>query len=234
MTCADCNAGQGSDQGSTGCEDCAPGKYSPVDGRPCGYCADGSYQPGAGKTSCIVCPPGLLSDPAFQFCTSCKPGEFVRNKTACVLCTPGHYAPSAQTGKCLSCTAGFHTTVPEGAERCIACSPGSFSEKNSVNCSVCSIGTWGGSGFRSCTNFDEGKVSLDPPPPNFAPLNDRVDAIQVDLRDAQKQNFRLNHFKAAATSGSSSCRACQPGKLASNRGQASCDPCQAGKYSSEG
>lgn len=154
MTCVDCNAGQGSDQWSTGYDDCAPGKYSPVDGRPCGYCADGTYQPGAGKIFCIVCPSGLLSDHTFQFCTSCKPGEIVRNKTACVLCTPGHHAPSAQTGECLSCTAGFHTAVPEGAERCTACAPGSFSELNSVNCSVCPIGLWSGFGFGSCSTYE--------------------------------------------------------------------------------
>ena len=57
MSCAICDGGQVSDEGSTRCTLCPPGMYSPVRGtRRCSDCPVGTYQDEPGSTGCKDCP----------------------------------------------------------------------------------------------------------------------------------------------------------------------------------
>ena len=76
-------------------------------------------------------------------CGSCSPGTYVKNQESCESCESGKYAPVALTDSCLDCTAGFSTGADSGAEVCVACNGGEFSEGLAVTCEWKGVWGWG-------------------------------------------------------------------------------------------
>ena len=70
------------------------------------------------------------------------PPRYNNKNVECVDCPLGKYAPTAQTGACLTCNAGFQTGNATGASVCSPCAAGTYSQGSAVSCKDCPVGTW--------------------------------------------------------------------------------------------
>jgi hypothetical protein len=130
------------------CINCAIGKYSQNnDTAPwvatCKLCPAGKYNTQAGLGYCTDCDTGKLSSADRTYCKDCQPGEYNYNNQECIKCEYGKYAPSALTGACITCSAGFYTNNKTASISCISCSAGYYSSGGTDICLICPKGNNG-------------------------------------------------------------------------------------------
>lgn len=97
------------------------------------YKSSDEFQPEAGKTECIPCPNGQLTNSNRTASIECPEGEAVIDGV-CHQCPPG--VGYDEDGYCDSCETGSFK-AKEGVEACVPCPPNSFSMRGSAKCTRC-------------------------------------------------------------------------------------------------
>ena len=144
-TCSKCPAGSASGIGEIQCGECFAGKILTTTGNSsggnCTNCLAGRYSK-AKTAACLLCEPGKSSRPGDPICTACKPGTYrgwVRESEAGDRGLPdgkgGEIGSTAQSGKCLNCTAGRYSVAE--ASVCAPCAAGQYlASTNGAQCKV--------------------------------------------------------------------------------------------------
>lgn len=191
----------------------------------CEPCDPGWISAG-GVAACTMCTEslgGTKSDVLRTFCSDCTAGQYILEDTVCIDCPVGTFAPGAVEDECVDCQAGFYAqlnVVEEPADvfnlrytACEACGAGTFSEQNSVNCTLCAPGasTSGQPGRGECDDCAAGKFAAG-----------RGTRACVDCA--------VGLFQSAT--GATNCTECAPGKANRYEGQPLCEACDQGKYAS--
>lgn len=127
---------------SNECVGCAAGKYNNMTRVPflekCNLCSEGKYSQ-SGSSECTVCIKGKFSNIERTICDNCESGQYTKNN-GCLDCEDGKYAPTPQTGECLTCNAGFLTNNVSGATTCSKCDVGDDSYEGSSSCDLAAEG----------------------------------------------------------------------------------------------
>ena len=84
------------------------------------------------------------------------PLKQVKNETECVNCEYGTYAPTAASGACIDCSAGFATLKSTAAILCSPCDAGKFSLGLAANCTACPAGYYSGNAAAECDECSPG------------------------------------------------------------------------------
>eukprot|EP00793_Prasinoderma_coloniale_P004413 PRCOL_00000173-RA len=163
------------------CEMCAPGTVQPLPGqRHCVECPPGWHQTLSGKARCEQCVPGTFNPHSGlgRECSPCPPGTYsysrpeeFRAATGGALApaimpsgVPPHvYDPLAAAARCTLCPAGTHQPLERaslGADACLPCAAGTYSDDGAAHCTPCPLGTFnpysGQPGEASCKPCEPG------------------------------------------------------------------------------
>jgi hypothetical protein len=132
--CKSCDAGKRSDAAASICEPCLAGRSSERNSSSCAQCVVGRYSV-SGASSCTKCPAG-------QFGNAGSPSTSLAH---CSDCPDGKFQDRSGEKMCKKCAAGTFGEGRSISATCTgACATGSWSYEGSVNCTVCTIGKFGG------------------------------------------------------------------------------------------
>jgi hypothetical protein len=221
-TCIYCEPGKYSNTGAS-CYLCIAGKYSVYSGAKlesnCTVCTAGSYSSINGSSSCTVCEAGKYSTSGSNACISCSLGKYslypgAKLESNCTVCAAGAYSSISGSPSCTACEAGKYSSAAgaSSSTACKLCIPPTYCIIGSVTPQACPAGYY-------CTNSSTKSPC---PQGGYCPIN----STSVRLCPVGSQG------KVGASSNSSNCIACLPGKYTSSEGVTVCSACTNGKYAS--
>ena len=152
--CEVCPAGFKTDAvtGATTCTKCSAGTFAKVPRtggvavNACNNCAAGTYQPNVGKSLCIPCLAGYVSEAGKSTCTACTARLYRKSSIA--------------ANVCLTCPRGSEVFRSSAATECKKCATGhAHLSGNDITCTDCDIGTYSDiEGASTCKNCPAGEL----------------------------------------------------------------------------
>jgi len=189
----------------------------------CNGCVSGKYTLSDGADACIDCAAGTYSNAVAASCVDCAAGKYLAdNRTDCIWCPENSYSVSRSAGityclchagwsgtncDCAGCVSGKYTPS-DGADACIDCAAGTYSNAVAASCVDCAAGKYSADNRTNCIWCPENSYSV----PRSGDIT-----------------YCLCHAGWTGTNGH--CAGCVSGKYKATLGSDACMDCRAGKYS---
>lgn len=230
--CLACAPGSASaSPGSGACAHCFPGMFSDMPGATtCSPCAVDHYARASDSSNCEACAFGQSThnNTGAATCFKCEAGKTGGKEggdgNSCTPCAAGKFRGATDpTERCKACSPGLFNDR-EGAAACIPCFPGRYTDQaHQSQCKKCAINTY--------TNMSQSVAC------RSCPFGEAT-ANETGAASCQKcEAGRYGADCLACTAGRSrgarapadKCEDCHPGFYQEQRGQAICLPCVPGR-----
>ena len=224
-SCAGCEAGKYSSEGSVACTTCSPGRYTNSNKSGCDQCPDGKYKqhppPSYDSISdCINCGCGHEPDGQASSCQSCPWGKNTVNGGVCQNASPGRTTTWLGCGE-MDCSAGTYAAGSAARDSCGQSPAGGYvSSAGSTTYAICGAGKYSDGGATTCSSCPSGKFN-----------GDQAVSLSAHVGSSSCSSCGSGKYSPA---GSSSCTPCPAGNYQPSSNSGSCLACRAGGYCPEG